>query len=288
MGLKWNPLLRHFLSHICFLGAGNSDIASFVINESEVEGEEAKQFLEDVRDSFPQVWNHIYFSWNPWNTSGISLYIYMLILHLTCERPGFECFENKTSNTLRAESSKWVYQKPWEGWTVTRKRGFSSSWRCPGTVPTLLFRFFCPHCFFLFFLVKFCPHCSLYFCLLILQSDLKKLLRNPPLLTLPNANDLITTNPFLRPLWAMLAPASRSFWTWTRQTHEPILLVSRFQFRLFLSESTRGDSVSWAGQELVLYFLLLFFASFRIRVHAYSFTCREDTFSRGNCKIVIE
>ncbi|CAL9215004.1 unnamed protein product [Arabidopsis halleri] len=34
---------------------GNSNIASTVINESEVEGEEAKQFLEDVRDSFPQV-----------------------------------------------------------------------------------------------------------------------------------------------------------------------------------------------------------------------------------------
>lgn len=89
--------------------------------------------------------------WNPWHTLGISLYI--PILHLTCERPGFECFENKTSNTLRAEPSKWVYQKSWEGWAFRRKRGFSSSWCCPGTVPTQLFRFFC-------------PHCSLYFCLL--------------------------------------------------------------------------------------------------------------------------
>lgn len=88
--------------------------------------------------------------WNPWHTLGISLYI--PILHLTCERPGFECFENKTSNTLRAEPSKWVYQKSWEGWAFRRKRGFSSSWCCPGTVPTQLFRFFC-------------PHCSLYFCL---------------------------------------------------------------------------------------------------------------------------
>ncbi|XP_010527835.1 PREDICTED: sodium/hydrogen exchanger 7 isoform X2 [Tarenaya hassleriana] len=34
---------------------GESDIASIVINESEVEAEEAKQFLEDVRASFPQV-----------------------------------------------------------------------------------------------------------------------------------------------------------------------------------------------------------------------------------------
>ncbi|KAG7597045.1 Cation/H+ exchanger [Arabidopsis suecica] len=34
---------------------GNSNIASTVINESEGEGEEAKQVLEDVRNSFPQV-----------------------------------------------------------------------------------------------------------------------------------------------------------------------------------------------------------------------------------------
>ncbi|KAK9118129.1 hypothetical protein Scep_016222 [Stephania cephalantha] len=34
---------------------GDSEIASLVIRESEVEGEEAKQFLEEVRDAFPQV-----------------------------------------------------------------------------------------------------------------------------------------------------------------------------------------------------------------------------------------
>lgn len=32
------------------------------------------------------------------------------------------------------------------------------------------------------------------------SSDLKKLLRNPPLLKLPNVNDLIATNPLLRAL----------------------------------------------------------------------------------------
>ncbi|XP_052204611.1 sodium/hydrogen exchanger 7 isoform X3 [Diospyros lotus] len=34
---------------------GDSEVASMVINESEVEGEEARKFLEDVRVSFPQV-----------------------------------------------------------------------------------------------------------------------------------------------------------------------------------------------------------------------------------------
>lgn len=35
--------------------AGDSEIASIVINESATEGEEARKFLEDVRVSFPQV-----------------------------------------------------------------------------------------------------------------------------------------------------------------------------------------------------------------------------------------
>lgn len=35
--------------------SGDSDIASTVINESEAEGEEARKFLEDVRETFPQV-----------------------------------------------------------------------------------------------------------------------------------------------------------------------------------------------------------------------------------------
>lgn len=34
---------------------GDSDVASTVINESEAEGEEANNFLEDVRATFPQV-----------------------------------------------------------------------------------------------------------------------------------------------------------------------------------------------------------------------------------------
>lgn len=34
---------------------GDSDVASTVISESEAEGEEAKNFLEDVRVTFPQV-----------------------------------------------------------------------------------------------------------------------------------------------------------------------------------------------------------------------------------------
>ena len=35
--------------------AGDSEIASLVIRDSEEEGEEAKRFLEEVRFSFPQV-----------------------------------------------------------------------------------------------------------------------------------------------------------------------------------------------------------------------------------------
>lgn len=44
-----------FLTHTYYLG--DSDIASTVVNESEVEGEEAKMFLEEVRVTFPQVCN---------------------------------------------------------------------------------------------------------------------------------------------------------------------------------------------------------------------------------------
>lgn len=34
---------------------GDSDVAFIVINESKAEGEEAKNFLEDVRVTFPEV-----------------------------------------------------------------------------------------------------------------------------------------------------------------------------------------------------------------------------------------
>lgn len=38
-----------------FVNIGDSEVSSIVINESEAEGEEARQFLEDVRVTFPQV-----------------------------------------------------------------------------------------------------------------------------------------------------------------------------------------------------------------------------------------
>ncbi|KAG2268295.1 hypothetical protein Bca52824_062850 [Brassica carinata] len=108
---------------------GNSDIASIVINESEVQGQEAKQFLVDVRDSFPQVLNVL-------KTRQVTHYV---LNHLNgyiknLEKVGL--LEGKEVSHLHDA----------------------------------------------------------------VQADLKKLLRNPPLLKLPNANDLITTNPLLRPL----------------------------------------------------------------------------------------
>ncbi|KAF8099265.1 hypothetical protein N665_0247s0044 [Sinapis alba] len=108
---------------------GNSDIASIVINESEVEGQEAKQFLEDVRDSFPQVLSVL-------KTRQVTHYV---LNHLNgyiknLEKVGL--LEGKEVSHLHDA----------------------------------------------------------------VQADLKKLLRNPPLLKVPNANDLITTNPLLRPL----------------------------------------------------------------------------------------
>ncbi|KAG2268297.1 hypothetical protein Bca52824_062852 [Brassica carinata] len=108
---------------------GNSDIASFVINESEVEGEEAKQFLEDVRDSFPQVLNAL-------KTRQVTHYV---LNHLNGYIKNLE-----KVGLLQGKEVSHLHDA--------------------------------------------------------VQSDLKKLLRNPPLLTLPNANDLITTNPLLRPL----------------------------------------------------------------------------------------
>ncbi|KAJ0257006.1 Sodium/hydrogen exchanger 8 [Hirschfeldia incana] len=108
---------------------GNSDIASIVINESEVEGEEAKQFLEDVRDSFPQVLSVL-------KTRQVTHYV---LDHLNGYIKNLE-----KVGLLQGKEVSHLHDA--------------------------------------------------------VQSDLKKLLRNPPLLKLPNANDLITTNPLLRPL----------------------------------------------------------------------------------------
>lgn len=38
-----------------FVILGDSEVSSMVIKESEAEGEEARQFLEEVRVTFPQV-----------------------------------------------------------------------------------------------------------------------------------------------------------------------------------------------------------------------------------------
>uniref|UniRef100_A0A1J3K0S5 Sodium/hydrogen exchanger 8 n=2 Tax=Noccaea caerulescens TaxID=107243 RepID=A0A1J3K0S5_NOCCA len=108
---------------------GTSDIASTVFNESEVEGEEAKQFLEDVCDSFPQVLSVL-------KTRQVTHYV---LNHLN----GY--IKNLEKVGLL------------EGKEVSHLHD-------------------------------------------VVQSDLKKLLRNPPLLKLPNVNDLIATNPLLRAL----------------------------------------------------------------------------------------
>ncbi|CAH2037679.1 unnamed protein product [Thlaspi arvense] len=101
---------------------GNSNIASIVINESEVEGEDAKQFLEEVRDSFPQVLSVL-------KTRQVTYYV---LNHLN----GY--IKNLEKVGLL------------EGKEVSHLHD-------------------------------------------VVQSDLKKLLRNPPLLKLPNENDLIST-----------------------------------------------------------------------------------------------
>nr|AAF63173.1 T5E21.14 [Arabidopsis thaliana] len=106
---------------------GNSNIASTVINESEVEGEEAKQFLEDVRDSFPQVLSVL-------KTRQVTHYV---LNHLN----GY--IKNLEKVGLL------------EGKEVSHLHD-------------------------------------------VVQSDLKKLLRHPPSLKLPNVDDLITSNPLLK------------------------------------------------------------------------------------------
>lgn len=123
--LRAHRIARHQLHG--FLG--NSHIASIVINESELEGEEAKQFLEDVRDSFPQVLSVL-------RTRQVTHYV---LDHLNGYIKNLE-----KVGLLQGKEVSHLHDA--------------------------------------------------------VQSDLKKLLRNPPLLKLPNANDLITTNPLLRPL----------------------------------------------------------------------------------------
>ncbi|CAH8252330.1 unnamed protein product [Arabidopsis lyrata] len=103
---------------------GNSNIASTVINESEGEGDEAKQFLEDVRNSFPQVLSVL-------KTRQVTQYV---LNHLN----GY--IKNLEKVGLL------------EGKEVSHLQD-------------------------------------------VVQSDLRKLLRNPPLLKLPNIDDLITSNP---------------------------------------------------------------------------------------------
>ncbi|EOA37585.1 hypothetical protein CARUB_v10011936mg [Capsella rubella] len=106
---------------------GNSNIASTVISESEVEGVEAKQFLEDVRVSFPQVLSVL-------KTRQVTHYV---LNHLNgyiknLEKVGM--LEGKEVSHLQD----------------------------------------------------------------VVQSDLKKLLRNPPLLKLPNIEDFLASNPLLK------------------------------------------------------------------------------------------
>ncbi|CAH8353881.1 unnamed protein product [Eruca vesicaria subsp. sativa] len=123
--LRAHRIARHQLHG--FLG--NNDIASIVISESEVEGEEAKQFLEEVRDSFPQVLSVL-------KTRQVAHYV---LNHLNGYIKNLE-----KVGLLQGKEVSHLHDA--------------------------------------------------------VQSDLKKLLRNPPLLKLPNVNDLITTNPLLRAL----------------------------------------------------------------------------------------
>ncbi|XP_010496350.1 PREDICTED: sodium/hydrogen exchanger 8 isoform X1 [Camelina sativa] len=106
---------------------GNSDVASTVISESEVEGVEAKQFLEDVRDSFPQVLSVL-------KTRQVTHYV---LNHLN----GY--IKNLEKVGLL------------EGKEVSHLHD-------------------------------------------VVQSDLKKLVRNPPLLKLPNIEDFMASNPLLK------------------------------------------------------------------------------------------
>lgn len=48
-------MLSFFLYIVILSSAGESEIASLVITESDVEGEEAKKILEDIHLTFPEV-----------------------------------------------------------------------------------------------------------------------------------------------------------------------------------------------------------------------------------------
>lgn len=67
---KLNHCTIHFprsFSSYCasLIFLGDSDVASIVMNESEAEGEEARNFLEDVRITFPQVYFlNVIMCWN--------------------------------------------------------------------------------------------------------------------------------------------------------------------------------------------------------------------------------
>ncbi|KAK1387163.1 Salt overly sensitive 1 [Heracleum sosnowskyi] len=105
---------------------GDSEVASTVIGESEIEGEDAKQFLEDVRVAFPQVLRVL-------KTRQVT---YSVLNHL------IDYVENLEKVGL-LEKKEMVHLHD------------------------------------------------------AVQIDLKKLLRNPPLVKIPKARDLVSLNPFL-------------------------------------------------------------------------------------------
>nr|ALH21662.1 putative plasma membrane Na(+) /H(+) antiporter [Artemisia japonica] len=105
---------------------GNSEIASAIINESEIEGEEAKKFLEDVRITFPQVLRVL-------KTRQVT---YSVLNHL------IEYVQDLEKSGL-LEEKELVHLHD------------------------------------------------------AVQTDLKKLLRNPPLVKIPKPHDLISANPLL-------------------------------------------------------------------------------------------
>ncbi|KAL4018599.1 hypothetical protein IC575_022199 [Cucumis melo] len=105
---------------------GDSDIASTVINESEAEGEEARNFLEDVRETFPQVLRVV-------KTRQVT---YSVLNHL------IEYVQNLEKVGLLEEKEMLHLHDA-------------------------------------------------------VQTDLKRLLRNPPLLKIPKMRNLISAHPFL-------------------------------------------------------------------------------------------
>ncbi|KAJ7954466.1 Sodium/hydrogen exchanger 7 [Quillaja saponaria] len=105
---------------------GDSDVAFIVITESEVEGEEARRFLEDVRETFPQVLRVV-------KTRQVT---YSVLNHL------IEYVQNLEKAGLLEEKEMLHLHDD-------------------------------------------------------VQKDLKKLLRNPPLVKIPKIKDLISTHPML-------------------------------------------------------------------------------------------